>query len=1556
MSIERDWNDSDIAVIGMAGRFPGATNVQTFWQNLCGGVESIRVLEQHELEALGVDAATSADQHYVRAAAVMDGIEQFDAAFFGYTPREAELMDPQHRLFLECAWETLEHAGYDPDRYDGAIGVYGGGTTNTYLIYNLLSNRATLSAFDPMQIDVSNASDFVATRVSYKLNLKGPSFTVQTACSTSMVAIHMACQSLINEECDMALAGGVSVHVKHPEGYWYQDGGNVSPDGHCRAFDADGAGTIFGSGVASVLLKRLGDAVADGDHIHAVVKGSAINNDGAHKVGFTAPSVDGQAQVITEALALAGIKPGSIRYVETHGTATKLGDPVEIRALTKAFRTQTNKNQYCAVGSVKTNVGHLASAAGVTSFIKTVLMLEHQQIPPSLHYRTPNPEIDFASSPFYVSAELSPWVAGKQPRRAGVSSFGVGGTNAHAVLEEAPALPPSSSGRPWQLLVLSAKTPTALETMTDNLGGFLQEHRDLTLADAAYTLQVGRQVFGHRRIVVCNSTEDASSAIACRDTTRTFTGTSEMQDRPVAFLFPGMGDQYVQMASGLYRDEPTFRAALDRCAAVLQPILGQDIRKVLYPADQQAPATSNGNHGQLDLRQMLRRTAPSNEPIHQTALAHPILFSVQYALAQVWQEWGIAPAALLGQSIGEYVAACLAGVFSLEDALLLVSRRARMIQELPGGAVLAVLLPEDEILPLLDSRMSIGAVNAPHACVVSGETDAIAGLERHLLARGVACQRVQTTHAFHSAMMAPLEGPLTELVGQMRLNAPRIPFLSNVTGDWITAEEATDPAYWARHMRQTARVSDGIGRLLARPEQVLLELGSGQTLTALAKQHTDHTSNHLVLASLRQSHQQQDDQATLLHTLGRLWIAGVTIDWGGVARHERRHRVVLPGYPFERQRYWVDASDAPDMSRPALAPTATQRPLDEWFLSPTWRRGLPLPAPAEPARRGPWLIFTDDFGFGRTLAQQLEQSGETVVQVRRAGQFARVDATSYTIDLRQPEQYTALLHDLHERALLPETVLHAASLIHDPPTALDADTFRETQDYGLSSLAFLVQALDANRPRTPLALLVVSNYVHQIESADALHPARATILSPVLVIPQEYPHIACRYIDVTLSDAPSEQARLARQVMIEAGGSEPVVAYRGRNRWVPQLAPLQLPAEQADTPLRHGGTYAITEGLVGVGWALAQLLARDIQPTLVLIEQTPFPAQSEWAARLVANDPGDPISRKIARLRTLQEYGATVHVVSADGSDAAKMRDALAQARQHTGALHGVIHTLGSIGGEVFSPLQETSAATIDRHLLPTFQQVAALAGALEGETPDFCMLTSSLSSVLGGLGQATHAAASLLLGALADHQTQHSDTPWLCVDWDVWQPEGEQAEAMQHAALTPYLIAPQDGVEAARRLLNNRPGTRVVVSTGDLALRQAQQAHAIPQEAIPGGMRAQHPRPQLSTPFVAARTDLEQTIARTWQDIFGLEQIGIDDNFFELGGNSLIAIHTMTRLKKTLQVDVPTAMLYQRPTIRFLAELLAQDEDAAAQEMAERLAKRKADLGRRNQMLQRRR
>jgi acyl transferase domain-containing protein/thioesterase domain-containing protein len=886
----------DVAVIGMSGRFPKAKNVNDFWQNIQNGVEAISFFSTEELSSLGIDSDTLSSPNYVKAASFLEDAEMFDASFFGYNPREAQIMDPQHRIFMECAWEALENAGYDAETYKGLIGVYAGQSINTYLLYNLFPNRELMRSVGDFQILIGNDKDYLTTHVSYKLNLTGPSVVVQTACSTSLVAIHLARQSLLTGECDMALAGGVSVRVPQKAGYFYHDGGVTSPDGHCRAFDSTAKGTIFGSGAGIVVLKRLADAIADGDYIYAVIKGSAINNDGCAKIGYTAPSIQGQSQVIIEALANAGVEADTINYVEAHGTGTPLGDPIEVAALTQAFRSMNENDAkiFCGLGSLKTNIGHLDAAAGVAGFIKTVLSLHHKLIPPSLHFEQPNPKIDFTNSSFYVNTQLSEWKRSVTPRRAGVNSLGIGGTNAHVILEEAPKFYSSKISRPWHLLLLSTKTSTALKTATKNLVEHLKQHSNVNLADVTYTLQVGRKAFKYRQMLVCQDIDDAIKALEAMNSERVLTNFEEPKDRSVVFMFSGQGTQYVNMASELYQFEPLFKKQIDICAELLQPHLGLDIREILYPSDEQIETAT--------------------ERLTQTLLTQPILFVVEYALAKLWMEWGVNPQAMIGHSVGEYVAACLAGVFSLEDALMLIATRGKLMQSLPSGSMVAVPLSEKKLQPFLSEELSLAAVNGVSLCVASGSTEAIKNLQIKLSEKNVTFRALHTSHAFHSKMMEPILDAFVEEVKNVTLTPPKIPYISNVTGTWITASQATDPHYWSKHLRGTVQFANGLHELLKESNQILLEIGPGWTLSKLTKQHPSKTSGQIVLSSLSHAQNKQSDFAFLLNTLGQLWLAGIQIDWASFHAHDPQQRIPLPTYPFEGQRYWIEAHQLPEVS------------------------------------------------------------------------------------------------------------------------------------------------------------------------------------------------------------------------------------------------------------------------------------------------------------------------------------------------------------------------------------------------------------------------------------------------------------------------------------------------------------------------------------------------------------------------------------------------------------------------------------------------------------------
>lgn len=1529
------FEGTEIAIIGMAGRFPGAHTLEQFWQNLRDGVESIRFLTDVELRALGVSSTTLDDPSYVKAAAAMDDMDLFDAAFFGISHREAELIDPQHRIFLECAWEALERAGYIASPHDCPIGVFAGASTNTYLLYNLLSNH-TVRMLDPVQIDIASSGDFLTTRVSYKFDLKGPSHFVQSACSTSLVAIHIACQSLLNEECDIAVSGGVTANVTHPTGYRYIEGGIASPDGHCRPFAADSRGTIFSSGAGVVVLKRLEDALADNDTILALIRGSAINNDGAHKVGYTAPSVEGQAEVVAEALANAGVDPHSITYIETHGTGTPLGDPIELQALTKAFRSTTSNTRFCGIGSVKSNLGHLGAAAGVCSLIKAVLALQHGEIPPSLHFEHPNPDIDFANTPFYVNTKLRPWPVHGAPRRAGVSSFGVGGTNAHVVVEEAPNTSATSPGRSWQVLLLSAKTATALNTATTNLAEYLHESPDVNLADVSYTLQIGRRHFDHRRVVICQDRDDAIHTLETLDPQHVLSTVIPSDERPVVFLFPGQGAQYVSMAQELYETEPIFRTHVDHCARLLSPYLKLDLRKLLYPEES-------------DREEAIRQLA-------QTAITQSTLFVIEYALAQLWMTWGVYPDAMIGHSVGEYVAACLAGVFTLEDALMLVALRGQLMQDLPGGAMLAVRLPAEQLEPMLDDTVSLAAINSPMHCVVSGTHTAVSTLQERLAGQQIECQMLHISHAFHSSMMIPILARFADQVRRVQRNAPRIRYISNVTGTWVTPEQATDPYYWARHIRETVRFADGIDTLLKDSDSILLEVGPGPTLGRLVRQHTSFSSDRVVLSSLRHVRESQSDMRFWWTTLAQLWLAGGTINWADGYAQEQRRRIPLPTYPFERRRYWIepDQSDLAGEMPPTDATKKTRT--TDWLYLPTWQQTTPLRATPLSTEAHDWLVFVDSYNLGAALIERLRSEEQLVTLVKTGEGFCQNQGRDYSINPTSREDYQRLCEHLQVKGIWPTHVVHLASLSGDDETVSQQNGSRNYQTHGFYSLLFLAQALATYHEATPITITVVSNGVAAVTGAESLIPDKSLLLGITKVIPQEFPHIICRCIDMLFPHTRTLQAaQLVEQILAttQATKAPAQMALRGAQCWIPLYDALQVVHDPVQT-FRQNGVYLITNGLIAHGYALAEHLIQSVQARLVLIESADFPLQDEWQTWLATHSHQETTSRKIHNLQRLQSISTNVLIYPLSLTDQVQLRRAIDDATTRFGALHGVIHAAGTSSGQSFKGIRELHTSDCIDQFLPRLDGVYALAQVLADRELDFIVLMSSLATVLGGIGYAAYASANSFMDAFAHQQHQHGDQRWMSINWDAWRFDDEQAQITSISSdLAQLALTVPEGIAALESILAHYSASQVIVSTGDLATRMSQGEQKI--VALRGQYTTtpaqRHPRPPLSTPYVPPTNDFEQKIATVWEQELGLEQIGVHDNFFDLGGDSFIAIHVIAQLGKELDMDIPAVSLYEGLTVRSFAEIvrssLLPPQDVVQVEHREEKANRRKDYQR---------
>lgn len=1346
-----------IAIVGMQLRFPGAITRAEFWQNLCNGIESTSFFDEAEMAAAGFPPELIANANFVRANPHVGDTAQFDPAFFGFTPHEAEVMDPQIRLMLECSWQALEDAGYDAERFAGRIGVFMGANLSNYFMANLMPQLDELTAGQGgiSALTLFNDRDSLATIVSYKLNLKGPSVTVQTYCSTSLVSVHLGCQSILGGDCEMVLAGGVSLNNEQVSGYSYEEGSIKSRDGHCRTFDAAASGTVFGNGLGVVVLKRLDRALADGDEIHAVIRGSAINNDGAIKAGYTAPSVQGQIESISAAIARAEVPSESIGFVEAHGTATLIGDPIEVTALTSAFEaTGSKERQYCALGSAKTNFGHLDRAAGVAGLMKTAMVVREGIIPPSLHYTTPNPKIDFENSPFFVNTALRTWESSDTPRRGLVCSLGVGGTNAHAVVEAPPEPEPSGESRAVQLVVLSARSGEALSVATDQLIKHLNQHPDANLADVAYTLQNGRKAFGQRRIAVGRDAAEIVAALEDKKAGQSHAGDSASQtNASVAFLFPGQGSQYVGMARELYESEPVYRAEVDRCSALLESDLGLDLRTILYPDSGDAEAAT--------------------EKLKQTALTQPALFVVEYALAKLWQSWGVEPEAMIGHSIGEYVAATLAGVFAVEDALGLVAARGRLMQSLPAGSMLAVPLPESELAPLLGDELSLAAVNAPGSCVASGSHEAVDKLEAVLKTRGIEARRLQTSHAFHSRMMDPILPEFTALVEKVERKAPTLPYVSNLTGTWITAEQAVDPAYWAQHLRGAVRFTDGVAELLKEGTRVGLEVGPGRTLSSLSRQRPEIGPAGAPLTSLRHPLEKTSDSVFLMAALGKLWTRGVAIDWQGFSGDEKRRRVPLPTYPFDRQSYWVQPKEVSPLAPAAASvakPFGKQADLADWFYAPVWRKTALEP---HAVAGGPeWLVLADASDWRDALVSQIEVAGGRVTLVESGADFASADAGRFTINPTNPPDFITLLAALRTDARFPSQIVHGWNLQAAKGDALAA--FEDTQTKGFYSLLFLAQALGEENLTAAVRLGVVTRQLQSVDGEQIIGPERATLIGPSKVIAQEYPEVASVAIDVVGS--PTD---MATAVVAELGALpiEPVVAWREGQRHVQAFEARRLEAEGPVLPLlKTGGVYLITGGLGGIGLKVAAWLARTVQARLVLTNRSALPPRDKWATWLASNDSGDRVSRRISSVQQLEAAGAEVLLVTADTANLAAMTEAVSEARAHFGRIDGVMHAAGVAGdGVIQLKAQATAAAVIDAKI----KGALVLTAALGADQPDFLVHFSSIAAVAGGFGQVDYCGANSCLDVLAQAAERAGGPTTISINWDAWAEVGMAVETV---------------------------------------------------------------------------------------------------------------------------------------------------------------------------------
>jgi len=1481
--IQRQRTSGDIAIIAMNCRFPGAPNVETYWNNLKNKEESVTFFDDEELRKRGVPTDQLNDQNYVKGCAVLEGLDQFDAAFFGFNAREAEVMDPQHRLFLENAWQTLEQAGYaDSDQHNQIIACFAGQGATSYLSHHVEPGLQGEESAGLYQVEISNDKDYIATITGYKLNLQGPCLSVQTACSTSLVAIHMACKSLMAGECDMALAGSISANVLHQAGYLYQDGMILSPDGHCRPFDAKAKGTIPGSGLGLVLLKPLERAQADGDTIHAVIKGSAINNDGALKAGYTAPSVEGQINVMQKAYANAGVDPASITYLCAHGTGTALGDPIEISALSQTRAIlPTDQQPPCAIGSVKANIGHTDTAAGVASLIAAVMALKEKTIPAQLHFNELNPAIDLKGTPFFIPTQTQEWTPDALPRRAAISSLGIGGTNAHLIVEEAPAPKPDATQAPPSpyLLTLSAQSKPALDQMQQDLSIYLTDHNDLEITDVAYSLNVGRKPMRHRRALICEN-------LVHLDQAKTVSASVPADQRALTFMFSGQGAQFAGMGRDLFEKEPVFREQLDRVLSHFH------------------------KHIKADLYAILWGTADA-DTINQTQYTQPLLFAFEYATARLLQSWGLHPAAMIGHSIGEYVTACLSGVFDLDCATRLVATRARLMQSMVPGAMCALSLRAEQAKRFATDGIDLAAANSSNLCVLSGPFDAMDQLEKTLQDKGITARRLHTSHAFHSASMAPLKDDFLAAFENVTLQEPTVPFISNLTGDWITPQQACDPAYWYQHLRNCVQFDDGLHTLMNDGARLLLEVGPGNALCTFAQQHDAMTPDHLALACHQGVYGKENGRAHLLHTLARLWTNGASINWTGFWQDRPMHRVPLPTYPFDRKSYWIAPGKKADKT---IRHSGKLPDINDWFHVPGWQRhpctGTPLGLDF-----GPWLIFADDDGF----AQMVAQGWDNIIMVQAGDDYQGNSQDGFSLNPTNGQDYTRLFEDLNQQGNLPKGVLHFWS--YHSPAQKWQDNLEKDLEVGFLSLLHIAQNLEKYHDGSLRLFKTVLNHTQDVTGSEHLNPARASTTALMKVIAQENPGILCQSIDFANEGTPSAQMvnQLRKELSIQS--PDPMVAYRAKFRWVQSFEPAPPQPEKTDI-IKKGATYLITGGLGYLGFLFAQHLAKTKKINLILLSRSALPPRTDW------NKPDrDPdVTDRIHKVQTLEKMGATVQVAQGNIANRDDMHRIMHNALKCFGKIDGILHAAGVTDQDY--PIAEMNGDIYRRHIGPKITGTLVLDQTLNDLEirPDFVCLFSSLSSVLGGLRFSAYGSVNAFMDSYTILRNRRAATPWVSLCWDGWKGDDEE-QGVSLKSRDENTITPDEGLAAFDRILssNDQPD-QYVISVTDLAARIDKWITQTPPQDTGTSQVSQenlYDRPDLDTVYIGAQTSTQQEICDIWKSLLGLRDIGIEDNFFELGGHSLLGTQLITRLRQAFAAELNISTLFENPTIAALANLI---------------------------------
>ncbi len=1460
----------DIAVIGISCKFSNSNSPKEFWNNLKEGTNLLELYTDEELLQMGVEQSTIEDPNYIKLNSHVNGTDSFDYAFFGYTKEEANLMDPQIRLLHEQTWLALEDAGCDPLSYKKKIGLYLAASENlNWMAHGMMNPNPNVDSFYASHI--MNRSN-ISTLISYKLNLQGPSAIVDTACSSSLFAVHMACRSLLMRECTVAMAGGVKLNTEKNTSYFFQEGMIGSKDGRCRTFDEDCSGTFEGQGGGMVVLKRLEDAINDRDHIYGVIKASAANNDGQRKVGYTAPSVAGQYDCIKQALNFSKIPTESISYVEAHGTGTRLGDPIEVNTLNKVF--DHNTEHKCAIGSVKTNLGHLDTAAGVAGLIKTSLALEHKMIPPTLHFETPNPEINFDKGPFYVNSEVQRWSAGDEyPLRAGINSLGIGGTNVHVIMEEAPAVEKGSDSRLYQLLPYSGKTANAVKNYNDKLTQFIEQSTD-ELSDIAYTLKTGRRTFKYRDFVVASSSEDASGTLIERKE-QEGNRLKEDLNASVVFMFPGQGSQYFEMARDIYNQEPFFKEIMDRGLESLNKLTGEDYAAVLgYSVDDQVDPNR----------------------INNTLYTQPLLFLVEYALAKMMMQWGVQPSAMIGHSLGEYTAACVAGVFTLEEGLKLLSKRAQLMSDLEKGSMLAVGISAEEVTAILPDGLSIAGINTASSCVVSGRDELIERFVRLLESKEIAFSKLKTSHAFHSEMMDEMLEEYTKELEQIHLLAPRIPFISNISGKEISEENATSPAYWTKHLRETVKFQAGIGSLLTRGNTVFIEIGPGTVLSTFCKQHQAYSKFNNTINLLRHPRESDNDNKKLTTALGELWATGVDINWESYYADEVRNTISIPTYCFDSYPLNFKVEPFQELANSSMTKDGV-KPFDQWFYIPNWKKSVVQKTEINSDEPLTYLVFSENTKISTPLINQLKANGNTVITVDKNASYKVENQTNYKINPKNKEDFFSLFSNLEANGIVVDQVIYNWNF---------EGSEQEEMVSAFMVLQALCESLLKHYPDNKKKITVLNECNEAILGYEKMNVGMLTTVKILDICAQENPIIFSSTIDISEENNFESTSFLSAIIdELKFNFQDRKVAYRHGSRWTEFFENLAVDLSeelQADY-LKQDKVYIITGGMGVVGKVLAKHLCSKYNATVILMGRSEIPMEVDWNFYLNDEDTNEGMVNRINQLKELRNSNPNIFYASADVSDYDAFSKAIQQIEETYGSIAGVIHAAGNIQGETYKPVENLTSEIAVQQFDPKINGTINVYEVFKNHNLDFVWITSSLSTILGGLTYGAYVVANSFVDKFVTDKRDELKN-WFVVNLD-----GIAKQRVSHDKLITVL-------ENSFKI-GDLP--QVIVSAKDpnemLKIQLAPQV----EEEITEAEAIE--RPTVKSNYVPAKSQYEIEITEIWKAFFGYSEIGITDNFFELGGDSLKAMTLLKQMHKSHGFEMSIEDFFKNPNIKALSD-----------------------------------